>query len=260
MIVEDMDLDYRRRARSTFARRDDGHVTSGFRRRRHRRLRLRHVRARRRARLQARNDQRDRSLFRRSRAVDLATITTPMAAPACSRRWSMRCSISATMTASAAMSAPVSVSPASSIARPTSTPFVPDLSFSDTRQRPCLAGHSRRALRGQPEHRLRPEVSLLQHSERSSSRRQRAGPERVRSRGQLRSHSLLAEPDLQLRGAAAAAAAPAASAAASAAASGDADVPGRFGDPGDRQLPAAAASASAAAAGARARLREASAG
>jgi hypothetical protein len=45
----------------------------------------------------------------------------------------------------------------------------------------------------------------------------------------------------------------AAAAAAAAAASGDADLPGRLGDPGDRRLPAAAAAA-AAAAGAGARL------
>ena len=54
---------------------------------------------------------------------------------------------------------------------------------------------------------------------------------------------------------AAAAAASAAASAASAAASGDADVPGRLGDPGDGHLPGAAASASAAAAGARARSK-----
>ena len=42
--------------------------------------------------------------------------------------------------------------------------------------------------------------------------------------------------------------------AAASAASGDADVPGRIGDPGDRGMPGSAASASAAAAGARARL------
>ena len=39
--------------------------------------------------------------------------------------------------------------------------------------------------------------------------------------------------------------------AAAAAAAGDADLPGRLGDPGDRRLPAAAASAAAAAARAR---------
>ena len=44
--------------------------------------------------------------------------------------------------------------------------------------------------------------------------------------------------------------------AAASAASGDADVPGRLGDPGDRGLPGSAASASAAAAGARARLSD----
>ena len=51
-----------------------------------------------------------------------------------------------------------------------------------------------------------------------------------------------AEPDLQLRAAAAAAAATAAAAAAAAsAASGDADLPGRLGDPGDGRVSAAAA-------------------
>ncbi|MCY7281198.1 MAG: hypothetical protein LH610_09965, partial [Sphingomonas bacterium] len=54
-----------------------------------------------------------------------------------------------------------------------------------------------------------------------------------------------AEPDLQLlhSGSAASAAAPAAASAAS----GDADLPGRFGDPGDGRLPAAAAAAAASA-------------
>ena len=46
----------------------------------------------------------------------------------------------------------------------------------------------------------------------------------------------------------------AASAPAAPAAACNADVPGRFGDPGDRSVPGSAASASAAAAGARARL------
>jgi hypothetical protein len=62
------------------------------------------------------------------------------------------------------------------------------------------------------------------------------------------------EPDLQLRGSAASAAAAAAASAASAATSGDADVPGRVGDPGDGRMSGSAAAASAAAAGARARL------
>ena len=57
------------------------------------------------------------------------------------------------------------------------------------------------------------------------------------------------EPDLQLRQLAAASAS-AASAAASAAASGDADLPGRLGDPGDGRLSAAAAAAAPAAASA----------
>ena len=46
-----------------------------------------------------------------------------------------------------------------------------------------------------------------------------------------------AEPRLQLRVGATAAASAAPTAAAAAAAAGDADVPGRFGDPGDEQLP-----------------------
>ena len=76
--------------------------------------------------------------------------------------------------------------------------------------------------------------------------------------GRLRTHSLLAERDLQLRGSAAAASAASASAsAASAASSGDADVPGWFGDPGDGYVSGSAASAAAAAAGARARLTKA---
>ncbi len=48
----------------------------------------------------------------------------------------------------------------------------------------------------------------------------------------------------------------AASAAASAATSGDADLPGRLGDPGDGHLSAAAASAAAAAAGAGTRVTQ----
>src|SRR5688572_9045496 len=61
------------------------------------------------------------------------------------------------------------------------------------------------------------------------------------------------EPDLQLRlGAAAASATPAAPAA-SAAATGDADLPGRLGDPGDGHVPATT-TAAAAAAGTRTRL------
>ena len=63
-----------------------------------------------------------------------------------------------------------------------------------------------------------------------------------------------AEPDLQLRSAAASAAASAASAA-SAAASGDADLPGRLGDPGYGSVPTAASAASAAAASAGAGTR-----
>jgi len=66
------------------------------------------------------------------------------------------------------------------------------------------------------------------------------------------------EPDLQLRGSAAAAAAAASAAAsASAATSGDADVPGWVGDPGDGRMSGSAASASAATTGARARLSSA---
>src|SRR5688500_7144035 len=62
------------------------------------------------------------------------------------------------------------------------------------------------------------------------------------------------EPDLQLRGPAATATAAATSAPAASAASGDADVPGRLGDPGDGCVSAAAAAAAAAAARARARV------
>ena len=64
------------------------------------------------------------------------------------------------------------------------------------------------------------------------------------------------QPDLQLRwrrSGASSAAASAAPSAASAAATGDADLPGRLGDPGDGYVPGTAASAASAAAGARAR-------
>ena len=66
----------------------------------------------------------------------------------------------------------------------------------------------------------------------------------------LKSHSMLASLIYNFGAPAAAAAATAAAAAASAATSGDADVPGRLGDPGDGRLPGAAAAAAAAAAGA----------
>ena len=77
--------------------------------------------------------------------------------------------------------------------------------------------------------------------------------------GKVRSHSHAGEPDLQLRlGSAAAASATAAAAASAAAATGDADVPGRFGDPGDGRVSAATAAASASAgAGTRLRLQPA---
>src|SRR5215218_8755377 len=101
---------------------------------------------------------------------------------------------------------------------------------------------------GQSEHRRGREVSLLQHAGAGILRRRRP------SVGSL----ALAQPagvvHVQLLLASACASAPAASAAS--AASGDADVPGRIGSPGDRDLPGSAASASAAAAGARARLSD----
>ncbi len=77
------------------------------------------------------------------------------------------------------------------------------------------------------------------------------------SAGQVPLALAAAEPDLQLRSAAASAAASAASAASAAASAGDADLPGRFGDPGDGKLSAASAAAAAAAAsaGAGTRLR-----
>ena len=67
-----------------------------------------------------------------------------------------------------------------------------------------------------------------------------------------RSHSILASLTYNFYTPPAPVAASAASAAATA--SGDADVPGRIGDPGDRSLPGSAASAASAAAGSRARL------
>ena len=64
------------------------------------------------------------------------------------------------------------------------------------------------------------------------------------------------QPDLQLRRASGRRRRrPAAAAAAAACGSGDADVPGRFGDPGDQQLPGSAAAAAAAAAGRARRTR-----
>ena len=54
-----------------------------------------------------------------------------------------------------------------------------------------------------------------------------------------------AERDVQLRRGSATAATAAATTAASAASSGDADVPGRFGDPGNGRVPTAAAAATA---------------
>ena len=112
-------------------------------------------------------------------------------------------------------------------------------------------------------HRYRPQVPLLPQSRQAQFRRWRgfhAGRYRER-RNCVHQHQPAlelaqpaAEPELQLRVAATAAAAPAASAPAASAASGDADVPGRFGDPGDGHLPGAAASAAAAASGAGARL------
>ena len=67
---------------------------------------------------------------------------------------------------------------------------------------------------------------------------------------------LAGEPDLQLRRSAAAAAAGRGRSAAAAAGSGNADLPGRFGDPGDGRVPGSAAAAAAAAARSRARLRQ----
>ena len=75
--------------------------------------------------------------------------------------------------------------------------------------------------------------------------------------GRLRTHSLLLSLIYNFARAAAAASAAASAASAAAAASGDADVPGRLGDPGDGRLSGSAASAAAAAAGARARLTRA---
>ena len=75
-------------------------------------------------------------------------------------------------------------------------------------------------------------------------------------RSSFQSHSIMASVIYNFRSLAAAAASAATASATSAAATGDADVPGRLGDPGDRRLPGAAASASAAATGARARIRE----
>ena len=70
----------------------------------------------------------------------------------------------------------------------------------------------------------------------------------------LAQHSGEPDPQLQRGRGSAAAAASAAASAASAAASGDADLPGRLGDPGDGRLPGPAAAAAAARTGARARL------
>ena len=73
----------------------------------------------------------------------------------------------------------------------------------------------------------------------------------VRHRPQVHLSLGSREPDLQLLLAGASAAAPTATSPASAASSaGDADVPGRLGDPGNGHLPGSAASASAAATGA----------
>jgi hypothetical protein len=78
----------------------------------------------------------------------------------------------------------------------------------------------------------------------------------LRRRRESEIAQLAGEPHLQLRFGAAAASTTAASApAASAAATGDADLPGRLGDPGDGHVPAATATA-AAAAGTRTRLRQ----
>src|SRR6185503_17460560 len=90
----------------------------------------------------------------------------------------------------------------------------------------------------------RPEVSLLQRAEPQVRRIRRAGIG-DRSRWPVAFAQLAGKPDLQLLLACAAAAS---------AASGDADVPGRLGDPGDGYLPGASAAAAAAASGTRARL------
>jgi len=70
---------------------------------------------------------------------------------------------------------------------------------------------------------------------------------RIRGQEQVDLAQPAAEPRVQLRRGSAASAASTAAAAAAAASTGDADVPGRFGDPGDEQLPAAASTAAAAA-------------
>ena len=127
---------------------------------------------------------------------------------------------------------------------------LPGFDFSD-RQLVRLAGNRRRALRRQPVDGRRPEIPLPQ--------RQQPGVPGGRH-GSLRSEGPRAHAQpagqrfVELRRSSASAASAAASAAsASAASSGDADVPGRFGDPGDGRLSGSAASASAAATGARAR-------
>src|SRR6185312_1671658 len=114
-----------------------------------------------------------------------------------------------------------------------------------------LPGPRRASLRDQPEHRPQPEVPLLRHGQAELRRRLRHHAElRLLDHGAPAYAEPAAGADLQFRGSAAAASA-SASAAASAATSGDADVPGRVGDPGDRGLPAASATATAAAGRAR---------
>src|SRR4029450_12994089 len=78
----------------------------------------------------------------------------------------------------------------------------------------------------------------------------------VRFRKQVQVSQPVGQPDLQLRRAGTASATASAAAATAAAATGDADVPGRIGDPGDGRLPAttAAAAAATASAGAGTRL------
>ena len=128
-----------------------------------------------------------------------------------------------------------------------------------------------------PQHRSRPEVSLLPDRQarlsddrfralagnpepfRYATPDRRAGHDDVTTNAvaftRLQRSVPVAQPLASLifnfGGAEAAAAAASAAAAAASAASGDADLPGRHGDPGDRGVPGSAAAAAAAAAGAR---------